>query len=240
MYEEPEDVRRDMKKYIAEFIGTFTLVFIGCSSAVIAGSSVGFLGISFAFGLTLLAMVYTIGDISGCHVNPAVTIAMFIGGKIKSKDALGYIIAQCIGAVVAAGILLMIAQGYSGYSLAANGLGQNGYDALSPAGYTLVACFIAEVVLTGLFIFVIFGSTSHYVPKGFAGIPIGLTLVFIHIVGIPITGTSVNPARSLGPALFVGGEALTQVWLFWFAPILGGILAAFLWKYLFEKTESTG
>jgi aquaporin Z len=229
-----------MKKYLAEFIGTFALVFIGCGSAVIAGSYIGFLGIAFAFGLTLLVMVYTIGGISGCHVNPAVTIAMLIGGKIKAKEAVGYIVVQCIGAVVAAGILLLIAQGHSGYSLAVNGLGQNGYEALSPAGYSLVACFIAEVVLTGLFLFVIFASTSTYAPKGFAGIPIGFALVFIHIAGIPITGTSVNPARSLGPAVFVGGEALTQVWLFWLAPIIGGILATIIWKYLFEKTETTG
>jgi aquaporin Z len=229
-----------MRKYIAEFIGTFALVFIGCGSAVIAGSYIGFLGIAFAFGLTLLVMVYAIGGISGCHVNPAVTIAMLIGGKIKAKEAVGYIIVQCIGAVVAAGTLWSIAQGHSGYSLAVNGLGQNGYEALSPAGYTLAACFIAEVVLTGLFLFVIFASTSSYAPKGFAGIPIGFALVFIHIVGIPITGTSVNPARSLGPAVIVGGEALTQVWLFWLAPIIGGILAAIIWKYLFEKTETTG
>jgi aquaporin Z len=226
-----------MKKYFAEFIGTFVLVFIGCGSAVIAGSYIGFLGISFAFGLTLLVMVYAIGGVSGCHVNPAVTIGMLIAGKIKYKQALGYIIVQCLGAIVAAGLLLLIAQGYSGYSLAADGLGQNGYEAFSPAGYSLIACFLAEVVLTTLFVFVIFGSTSTYVPKGFAGIPIGFALAFVHIVGIPITGTSVNPARSLGPAVFVGGEALTQVWLFWLAPIIGGILAAVVWKYLFEPTE---
>ena len=229
----------DMKKYIAEFIGTFALVFIGCGSAVIAGSYIGFLGISFAFGLTLLVMVYVIGGISGCHVNPAVTIAIFISGKIKSKEATGYIVAQCIGAIVAAGILLMIAQGHSGYSVVTNGLGQNGYGTLSPAGYSLVACFLAEIVLTALFLFVIFASTSTYAPKGFAGLPIGFALVVIHIVGIPITGTSVNPARSLGPAIFVGGEALIQLWLFWLAPILGGILAAILWKYLFAKNEPT-
>jgi len=228
-----------VRKYIAEFIGTFALVFIGCSSAVIAGSHIGYLGIAFAFGLTLLVMVYAIGGISGCHVNPAVTIAMFVGMKIKAKDAIGYIIVQCIGAIVAAGILWLIAQGHSGYSLAINGLGQNGYGALSPGGYSLAACFIAELVLTGIFVFVIFASTSTYVPKGFAGIPIGFSLLFIHIVGIPITGTSVNPARSLGPAIIVGGEALTQVWLFWLAPIIGGILAAILWRYLFAKNEPT-
>lgn len=226
-----------MKKYLAEFIGTFLLVFIGCGSAVIAGSYIGFLGIAFAFGLSLVALVYAIGGISGCHVNPAVTIAMLIGGKIKSKDAIGYIVFQCIGAIVAACFLWLIAQSKNGYSLALNGLGQNGYGALSPAGYSVLGCFIAELLLTGLFIFVIFASTSGYAPKGFAGISIGFTLVFVHIVGIPITGTSVNPARSLGPAVFVGGEALMQLWLFWLAPIIGGIIAALIWRYIFAKNE---
>lgn len=226
-----------MKKYLAECIGTFVLVFIGCGSAVIAGSYIGFLGIAFAFGLSLLALVYAIGGISGCHVNPAVTLSMLVAGKIKSKEAVVYIVMQCIGAVVAAGVLWMIAQGQDGYFLAADGLGANGYGALSPAGYSLLACFIAELVLTGLFVFIIFASTSASAPKGFAGIAIGFTLAFVHIVGIPITGTSVNPARSLGPAVYVGGEALMQLWLFWLAPILGGVLAALLWSYLFEKPQ---
>jgi len=225
----------DVKKYLAELIGTFALVFIGCGSAVIAGQYIGFLGISFAFGLSVLAMVYAIGDISGCHINPAITIAMLIAGKIKTKDAVVYIIAQCIGAVIAAGILFVIASGQSDYSLIINGLGQNGYGSLSPSGYSLLACFIAEIVLTGLFLFVVFGSTSDRAPKGFAGISIGLSLTFVHIVGIPITGTSVNPARSLGPAVFVGGEALSQLWLFWVAPIIASVIVAFIWKYIFEK-----
>lgn len=223
----------DLRKYAAELIGTFALVLIGCGSAVIAGQYIGFLGISFAFGLTVLAMVYAIGNISGCHINPAITIAMLVAGKIKSRDAAVYIIVQSVGAIIAAGILLVIATGRAGYSLAVNGLGQNSYGSLG--GYSLVAGFIAEVVLTALFLFVIFGSTSKNAPAGFAGISIGLSLVLIHLVGIPITGTSVNPARSLGPAIFVRGEALSQLWLFWVAPILGGVLAALAWKYIFEQ-----
>jgi aquaporin Z len=224
-----------MKKYSAELIGTMALVLIGCGSAVIAGRFIGFAGISFAFGLTVLAMVYAIGNISGCHINPAITIAMLVAGKIKGKDAVFYIIAQCIGGIIGAGIIWAIASGITGFSLASNGLGQNGFGAHSPAGYSLAACFIAEVVLTALFLFVIFGSTHDRAPKGFAGISIGFTLVLIHLIGIPITGTSVNPARSLGPAVFVGGDALAQLWLFIVAPIIGGIIAALIWKYVFDK-----
>jgi aquaporin Z len=223
-----------MKKYIAELIGTGILVFIGCGSAVIAGNKVGFLGIALAFGLVLLTMVYAIGSISGCHVNPAVSIAMLVAGKMSLKDAVGYIVAQCIGAVIAAWFLLVIASGQAGYSLAVNGLGQNGYGIASPGGYSLLACAVAEVLLTALFIFVIFGSLSKDAPKGFAGLAIGFALGMVHIVGIPITGTSVNPARSLGPAVFVGGTALAQLWLFIVAPVIGGILAALVWKYAFE------
>jgi len=233
----------DMKKYLAELIGTFALVLIGCGSAVIAGKAIlngmldglGLLGISFAFGLTVLAMVYAIGGISGCHINPAITVAMLVAGKIKTKKAVGYIIAQCIGAIIAAGVLFIIASGNADYSLSVNGLGQNGYGSLSPAGYSLLACFIAEIVLTFLFIFIVLGSTSERAPKGFAGLSIGLSLTFVHIVGIPITGTSVNPARSLGPAVFVGGEALSQLWLFWVAPIIAAVLVSVIWKYIFEK-----
>jgi aquaporin Z len=225
-----------LKKYIAELLGTGILVFVGVGSAVIAGKQIGFLGIALAFGLTLLAMVYAIGSISGCHINPAVSIAMLVAGKMKVKDAVGYIVAQCIGAVIAAGLLLFIASGEAGYSLAVNGLGQNGYGIASPGGYSLAACALAEVLLTAMFVFVILGSLSKDAPKGFAGIPIGFALGLANIVGIPLTGASINPARSLGPAVFVGGTALAQLWLFIVAPVIGGILAALAWKYFEPAT----
>ena len=224
------------KKYAAEFIGTFVLVFMGCGSAVFLGvSQTTIPSIAFAFGLSLLVMVYTIGAISGCHINPAVSISMLIRGKITAKDTVAYIIAQCVGAIVGAGVLLIVASGSPNFSLGTNGLGQNGYDTASPAGYSLASALVAEVVLTFLLCLVIHGSTSEKVPKGFAGISIGLSLVLIHIVGIPITGTSVNPARSLGPALIMGmvdTTALSQLWLFWVAPLIGAILAALVWKSL--------
>lgn len=227
---------KNSQRYLAELLGTAVLVFIGCGSAVIAGQQVGYLGIAFAFGLTVLAMVYAIGGISGCHINPAITLAMLTAGKIKAKDAVFYIVAQCIGAIIGAGVLFLIARGNAGYSITANGLGQNGFGAYSPAGYSLLAAFLAEVVLTFIFLLVIFGSTGKDAPKGFAGLSIGLALVLIHIVGIPVTGTSVNPARSLGPAVFVGGAALSQLWLFILAPVIGALLAAVLWRYVFEKS----
>jgi aquaporin Z len=220
------------KKYAAEFIGTATLVFMGCGSAVIAGEKVGFLGIALAFGLSVLVMVYAIGPISGCHINPAITIAMLTAGKIKSMDAVAYIVAQCLGGILGAAVLLQVVERRLGYSLAANGLGQNGYGLHSPMGYSLAGCLAAEIILTALFLFVIFGATSKNAPQGFAGLAIGLSLTLIYIVGIPITGTSVNPARSLGPALMVGGDALSQVWLFVLAPVVGGILAAVVWKWI--------
>jgi aquaporin Z len=218
------------KKYGAEFLGTFILVFVGCGSVVLAGAYVGAVGISFAFGLTFLAMVYAIGGISGCHINPAVTVSMLVARKITPKNAVVYILAQCAGAVFGAAVLYIIAIGNPNYSLAVNGLGQNGYDAASPGQFTLASAFVAEILLTFIFLLVIHGSTSEKVPKGFAGIPIGLSLVLIHIVGIPITGTSVNPARSLGPAIIVGGTALNQLWLFWVAPLIGACLAAVVWN----------
>lgn len=219
----------EIKKYIAELFGTFSLVFFGCGSAAIAGTFIGNLGISLTFGLTILTMVYLIGHISGCHINPAVSISMLIAKKINVKDAAIYIISQCIGAILASLLLFTIAIGQPDYSLASVGLGQNGYGTASPDGYNLIACFIAEVVLTFLFVLIIFGATSKETPKGYAGLIIGFALAIIHLVGIPITGTSVNPARSLGPAVVVGGVALIQVWLFWVAPIIGGILASILW-----------
>lgn len=220
------------KKYLAEFFGTFVLVFIGCGSAVIAGNQIGFLGISLAFGLAMLSMVYAIGPVSGCHINPAITISMLFAGKISAKDSMGYILAQILGAILGAGILFLIASGLEGYDVAQNGLGQNGYADHSPNGYSMMAALIGEIVLTFIFLLVVFGSTSDATPKGFAGLSIGLSMAFIYMVGIPITGASINPARSIGPAVLAGGAALSQLWLFIIAPIIGGILAAIVWKYL--------
>jgi aquaporin Z len=232
MKKEGGETVKDTQKYVAEFLGTFTLVFIACGVAVVSGGQ--YLPTALAFGLVVLAMVYTIGPISGCHINPAISVAMLVAGKMKGKDCLMYIIAQFLGAIVGAGILLVIVNGIGSYSLDQNGLGQNGYGN-DYSGYSLAACFLAEVVLTAIFLFAIFGSTSKAAPKGFAGISIGLTLTFVHLVGIPITGTSVNPARSFGPALFVRGDAITHYWLFLVAPILGGIVAALIWKLFFES-----
>jgi aquaporin Z len=224
-----------VKKYLAELIGTFVLVIGGCGSAVIAGEYIGFAGVSLAFGLTVLVMVYAIGRISGCHINPAITVAMLVAGKIKSKDAAFYVVSQCIGAIVAAAVLLGIASGLADYSLDGVGLAQNGYGDGSPDGYSLAACFAFEAVFTAIFLFVIFGSTHKAAPAGLAGVSIGLALTLIHLVGIPITNTSVNPARSLGPAVFVGGDALSQLWLFIVAPLVGAIVAALVWKGVFEQ-----
>jgi len=220
------------RKYAAELIGTAVLVFMGCGSAVIAGEKVGFLGIAMAFGLSVLVMVYAIGPISGCHINPAITIAMLTAGKIKAKDAIAYVVSQCLGGILGAFALLKVVERRLGYSLGTNGLGQNGYGEHSPMGYSLAGGATAEIILTALFLLVIFGATSKNAPQGFAGLAIGLSLTLIHIVGIPITGVSVNPARSLGPALFVGGAALSQVWLFLLAPVVGGIIAAVVWKWV--------
>jgi aquaporin Z len=221
---------KPLTRYLAELIGTMVLVLLGCGSAVIASYYIGNLGIAFAFGIAVLAMVYAIGGISGCHINPAITISMLVARKISIRDSAFYIVFQCVGAIIGAGVLYAIATGVQSFSLATTGLGQNGYGAASPGGYSLVAALAAEIALTFVFVLVVHGSTHERVPKGFAGLSIGLSLVMIHLVGIPITGTSVNPARSLGPAVFVGGEALGQLWLFLVAPIIGGILAALVWK----------
>ena len=228
----------DSKKYLAELIGTFVLVFFGTGSAVVAGKSIGVLGIALAFGIAVLVMVYAIGSISGCHINPAITVAMLVNGKIGSKDAAMYIVAQCIGAIIASAVLFAIMTGNPAYNIATDGLGQNGYGVASPGGYSLVSGLIAEIVLTFIFLTVIFGATSRAAPAGFAGLAIGLSLTTVHLVGIMITGTSVNPARSLGPALIVGGTALAQLWLFIVAPIIGAVIAAVVWKNLFEERAS--
>lgn len=228
-----------MKKYAAELVGTFVLVFGGVGSAVLAGTHIHEVGVAFAFGLSLLAMAYTIGPVSGCHINPAVTLGILISRKIGGKDALLYMIAQVIGAIIAAGAILYIAKGLIPYSYAAHttGLGANGYGFdHSPGHYSLAACFLTEVILTAFLVLTVLGSTDIAAPVGFAGIPIGLVLVLIHLVGIPITNTSVNPARSIGPAIFVGGWALQQLWLFIVAPFLGAVLAAVVYAIIRPAT----
>jgi aquaporin Z len=227
-------------KYIAELLGTLVLVLMGCGSAVIAGadgtSGVGLLGISFAFGLSVVAMAYAIGHISGCHINPAITISMVVAGRMKSKEAVPYIIAQTVGAVLGAAILYIIHTNQPADKMGPWALGSNGWGTGYLGEYTLVAAFLAEFIFTFIFLLVILGSTSSKnINGGFAGLAIGLSLVLIHIVGIKITGVSVNPARSIGPAVFAGGAALSQLWLFIVAPILGGALAALVYNSLIEK-----
>lgn len=216
-----------MRKYIAEAVGTFVLVFGGVGSAVLAGSHIGFVGVAFAFGLSLLAMVYTIGPISGCHINPAVTLGVLLAKKIDARDAVIYMFAQVVGAIVAAGLIVFVATHASlPYNVTAQGLGANGFGLHSPGGYDMAASFVAEVILTMFLVLTVLGSTDVKAPVGFAGLAIGLVLTLIHLVGIPITNTSVNPARSIGPAVFVGGWALSQLWLFIVAPLVGAAVAA--------------
>ncbi|HNW75832.1 MAG TPA: aquaporin Z [Bacteroidales bacterium] len=230
-----------MKKYAAEFIGTFSLVLFGCGSAVIAGisgsgpSGIGLLGIAVAFGFAVVAMAYAIGGISGCHVNPAVTIGVLTAGKMSVKDAIGYIIAQCLGAILASAVLYLIVVGRPDFTLGEWGLGANGWGEGYNGGYNVLSAFLIEMVMTFLFVFVILGTTSKFGNTAMAGLAIGVTLMLIHLVTIPVTGTSVNPARSLGPAILVGGKALSQLWLFFVAPVIGAIVAALLWKFGFEK-----
>jgi aquaporin Z len=233
-----------MKKYLAELIGTFSLILFGCGSAVIAGisgtgpSGIGLLGIAIAFGFSVVAMAYAIGGISGCHINPAVTIGVFTAGKMELKDAIGYIIAQFIGGILAAAVLYLIVSGRPGFHFGEWGLGSNGWGEGYNGGYSIASAFIIEFVMTFLFIFVILGATSKFGNSAMAGLAIGVTLMLIHLVTIPVTGTSVNPARSLGPAIFAGGKALSQLWLFFLAPIAGAIVSALLWKYVFDKKET--
>jgi len=223
------------RKYVAEAIGTFWLTFAGCGSAVIAAGfpqvGIGLLGVALAFGLSVVTMAYAIGHISGAHLNPAVTVGLAAGGRFPAGQVIPYIVAQVIGAIVASGVLYLIASGAAGFDLA-KGFASNGYGAHSPGQYSLVACLISEVVMTMVFLFVIMGSTHGKAPAGFAPLAIGLTLTMIHLVSIPVTNTSVNPARSTGPALFVGGWALQQLWLFWIAPLVGGVLGGVLYRWL--------
>jgi aquaporin Z len=228
------------KKFLAEFLGTFWLVLGGCGSAVISAAfpdvGIGLLGVSLAFGLTVLTMAYAVGHISGGHFNPAVTIGLWAGGRFSSSLIPGYIVSQVAGAVAAAGVLYMIASGASGFTLE-SGFASNGYDEHSPGKYSMVSALITEVVLTFFFLIIILGSTSAKAPAGFAPIAIGLGLTLIHLISIPVTNTSVNPARSTGQAIFVGGWAISQLWLFWLAPIVGGALAGFVSKYFDEPRK---
>ncbi|MCL1981151.1 MAG: aquaporin Z [Proteobacteria bacterium] len=223
-----------MKKFGAEFFGTFWLVLGGCGSAVLAAfpnSGIGLLGVSLAFGLTVLTMAFAIGHISGCHLNPAVTIGLWAGGRFPTKDIVPYIIAQVLGAIAAGGVLYLIASGKQGFNLAA-GFAVNGFGAHSPGGYNMVAALTTEVVMTMMFLLVILGATDQRAPQGFAPIAIGLCLTLIHLISIPVTNTSVNPARSTGVAVFVGGEAIVQLWLFWVAPIVGAVIGAIIYRVI--------
>lgn len=224
-----------MKQYGAEFFGTFWLVLGGCGSAVLAaafpGVGIGLLGVSFAFGLTVLTMAYAIGHISGCHLNPAVSIGLWAGGRFPADKLLPYILAQVLGGIVAGGVLYLIASGKADFNLSA-GFASNGYGEHSPGGYSLSAAFITEVVMTMMFLLIILGSTDKRAPAGFAPIAIGLGLTLIHLISIPVTNTSVNPARSLGVAIYVGDWAIVQLWLFWVAPILGALLGATVYRFI--------
>jgi aquaporin Z len=235
-----EDLMSLGRRAAAEFVGTFWLVFGGCGSAVLAaafpGLGIGFVGVALAFGLTLLTMVYTIGHISGCHINPAVSVGLMVGKRFPAAELPAYVVAQVLGGIAGSGVLYTIASGKPGFSLA-GGFASNGYDMHSPGGYSLVACLVAEIVLTFMFLMIILGATDKRAAKGFAGIAIGLGLTLIHLVGIPVTNTSVNPARSTGPALFVGGWAIQQLWLFWVAPIVGAAIAGIVYPAIAGEQE---
>lgn len=226
-----------IKRLLTEFLGTFWLVLGGCGSAILAAkfptTGIGFLGVALAFGLTLVTMIYAYGHISGGHFNPAVSLGLFAGGRFKANDLLPYMVAQVLGAILASVILYLIASGKSDFSLA-NGFATNGYGEHSPGGYKLSACLLAEVLMSFMFLMIILGATSYDAPKGFAPLAIGLGLTLIHLISIPITNTSVNPARSTGPALIAGGVALKQLWLFWLAPLVGALLAGYVYRYYFS------
>jgi aquaporin Z len=223
------------KRLGAEFLGTLWLVLGGCGAAVLAAKfpqvGIGLVGVALAFGLTVLTMAFAIGHISGCHLNPAVTLGLVVGGRFKASELLPYWVAQVLGAIAGAGILYVIASGASGFALS-GGLASNGYAEHSPGGYSLLSCFVSEVVMTFMFLVIILGATDARAPKGFAPIAIGLGLTLIHLISIPVTNTSVNPARSTGPALFVGGWAVSQLWLFWVAPLIGAALAGIAYRWL--------
>jgi aquaporin Z len=229
-----------MKAYSAEFFGTFWLVLGGCGSAVLAaafpGVGIGLLGVALAFGLTVLTMAFAIGHISGCHLNPAVSVGLWAGGRFPANKLLPYIVAQVLGAIVAGGVLFVIASGKAGFDVTA-GFASNGYGAHSPGGYSLVAALVTEVVMTMMFLLIILGATDKRAPQGFAPIAIGLALTLIHLISIPVTNTSVNPARSTGVALFVGDWAVAQLWLFWLAPIAGALLGAAVYRYILGKGD---
>ena len=225
------------KKLAAEFIGTFWLVLGGCGAAVLAAAfpdvGIGLLGVSFAFGLTVLTMAFAIGHISGCHLNPAVSIGLWAGGRFPAAELIPYIIIQVAGAIAGAGVVYLIASGKAGFELS-SGLASNGYGEHSPGGYSLVACLVTEIVMTFMFLMIILGATDKRAPKGFAPIAIGLGLTLIHLISIPVTNTSVNPARSTGPALLVGDWATAQLWMFWVAPIVGALIAGFVYRFFEE------
>lgn len=228
------------KRAVAEFFGTFWLVFGGCGAAVLAAGfptvGIGFLGVALAFGLTVLTMAFAIGHISGCHLNPAISVGLVVGKRFSLSDLAPYVVAQVLGAIAASGVLYVIASGNAMFDVS-NGFAANGYGVHSPGGYSLLAGFVAEVVLTAFFLIVIMGSTDSRAPQGFAPIAIGLCLTLIHLVGIPVTNLSVNPARSTGPAIFVGGWALQQLWMFWVAPLIGGALGGGIYHALFDEPK---
>lgn len=239
-WDNPRNTNRDMNKYIAESFGTFWLVLGGCGSAVLAAGipdvGIGYLGVALAFGLTVLTMAFAIGHISGCHLNPAVSIGLMIGGRFDKKELVPYILAQLVGSIVAGGVLYLIASGNENFSLD-GGFASNGYGEHSPNGYSMTAGFVCEVVMTMMFLIIILGATDERAPKGLAPIAIGLGLTLIHLISIPVTNTSVNPARSTGVAIFAGGWAIKQLWLFWVAPIIGAVLGALVYRVMGSKKK---